>query len=187
MEGSHGRGEGRGGDREGEGRGMEENPNTIPETRGRRPLNPAPTPPVVQFLDASSWTNARIPTVEAMRLNDTAPRPRHVGVPCSFLPGAVSRLRHEHERVLHPGPSFLADTGKTVDRFSVHREYSILRFHALRTWKKKKFCFSEFLIFRIGKEVEKLKYLFVSFFLIKVRRYIRYQIFPRALKQDLLR
>ena len=122
-----------------------------------------------------------------MRLNDTAPRPRHVGVPCSFLPGAVSRLRHEHERVLHPGPSFLADTGKTVDRFSVHREYSILRFHALRTWKKKKFCFSEFLIFRIGKEVEKLKYLFVSFFLIKVRRYIRYQIFPRALKQDLLR
>lgn len=41
MEGSHG-GERR--DGEGEERGGEENPNTIPETRGRRPLNPVPTP-----------------------------------------------------------------------------------------------------------------------------------------------
>lgn len=32
------------GGREGEERGGEENPNTIPETRGRRPLNPVPTP-----------------------------------------------------------------------------------------------------------------------------------------------
>lgn len=65
-----------------------------------------------------------------MRLNDTIPRPvtsacRAVSCRPFHAFGTNTNVLHRH-----PGPSFLADTGKTVDRFSVHREYSILSFRA---------------------------------------------------------
>lgn len=63
-----------------------------------------------------------------MRLNDATPRP--VTSACRAVSCAGGRFTPSNTNVhRRPGPSFLADTGKTVDRFSVHREYSILSFH----------------------------------------------------------
>lgn len=85
--------------------------------------------PAVQFLDASSWTNARIPTVEAMRLNDatlrgvtTAPR----SPPCSSCPGPFHAFGTNV-----PGPRFLQIPGKTGLSIQLSYRRSLERVNSL--------------------------------------------------------
>lgn len=63
-----------------------------------------------------------------------------------------------------PPPRTIVSCGYRENGRSILRPSGILDPPFPRAEKKKKFGFSEFLIFSIGKEVEKLKYLFVSFF-----------------------